>query len=100
MHPSVHVGRATLTRQALELFEQMQQRCMDSDVITHSASIGAREEGKITGQALELLEKMQRRCWHSNVITHDASIDAGEKGKAYGVGTGTLAGNAAQVLRL
>ena len=62
--------------QALQLFEEMQRRGLQPNVITFHAVVSACEKGKQPEQALQLFGKMQRRCLGRVLITFNAVIRA------------------------
>merc|ERR1712070_203271 len=59
-----------------ELFEEMQGRGVQPNIITWSAAISACEKGAQWERALELFEEMQQRGVEPNVITWSAAISA------------------------
>ena len=63
-----------------ELFEEMQRRGSQPNVITWNAAISACGKGAQWERALEMLEEMQRRGLQPNVITWSAAISACAKG--------------------
>ena len=65
---------------ALKLFEGMQQKGLELDIIP-CAAISACSKVKQTDKALELLGGMQQKGLNPGLITYIAAICACEKGK-------------------
>jgi pentatricopeptide repeat protein len=63
----------------VELFEEMQRRGVQPNVITWNAAISACAKGAQWERAVELFEEMQRRGVQPDVITWSAAISACEQ---------------------
>ena len=67
----------------LQLFDDMQQREVEPDVITFNALISACEKEHQAEKALQLFDEMQQRGLEPDVITHTALCSACGNGQEW-----------------
>ena len=74
---STACGNASFQKQALELFREMSEHQVETDVVTYNSLISASSKILATDQAWSLVGEMERKRIESDIITSISLLQGG-----------------------